>query len=307
MRYLKLLTGTILLAAVVFGQTDPGPRAGTAGAGGPITGLTSGERDFFPNLGTPTFAEVETVGNGLGPRFNLDSCGGCHAFPALGRSSPAMNPQVTRAAIMAPGNTVPSFLAVNGPIREVRFLKNPDGTPDGGVHDIFTIAGRHDKPTGCSIVQPDFAGAIAYNNAIFRIPTPTFGAGLIEAISDTTIRNNLASDSGGLKSRLGITGHVNTNGNDGTVARFGWKAQNKALLVFSGEAYNVEMGVTNENFPNEREEDSKCATNPTPESGSGFHVGSTAPSGHRSVHGVHEIPGLAEAGQLLRQCGTDIH
>jgi CxxC motif-containing protein (DUF1111 family) len=39
---------------------------------------------------------------------------------------------------------------------------------------------------------------------------------------------------------------VNRNGNDGTVTRFGWKAQNKSLVIFSGEAYNVELGITNE-------------------------------------------------------------
>src|SRR5213079_1864646 len=43
-----------------------------------------------------------------------------------------------------------------------------------------------------------------------------------------------------------------------TIARFGWKAQNKSLLVFSGEAYNVEMGITNEMFPTEREERAGC-------------------------------------------------
>ena len=41
-------------------------------------------------------------------------------------------------------------------------------------------------------------------------------------------------------------------GNDGTVARFGWKAQNKSLLLFSGEAYNVEMGITSELFQTDR-------------------------------------------------------
>jgi len=45
---------------------------------------------------------------------------------------------------------------------------------------------------------------------------------------------------------------TNRNGNDGTIARFGWKAQNKSLLLFSGEAYNVEQGVTNELFQTER-------------------------------------------------------
>jgi CxxC motif-containing protein (DUF1111 family) len=256
-------------------QVDPGIRGGAPGAGSPIAGLTAGELDFFTNHGVPQFTQIEGVPDGLGPRFNLDSCGGCHVQPAVGGSSPLHNnPQVVRASTMAPGNTVPPFLALNGPIREVRFVHNPDGTPDGGVHDIFTIAGRADKPAGCAITQPNFSNT---SNIIFRIPTPTFGTGLIEAITDSTIRRNLASDPLGAKALLGIRGHVNTNGNDGTVTRFGWKAQNKSLLIFSGEAYNVEMGVTNENFQNEREEDPKCVTNPTPESAEGFAVGSMSP------------------------------
>jgi CxxC motif-containing protein (DUF1111 family) len=259
----------------LLAQVDPGVRLGPSGAGTLIAGLSAGELSFFTNNGTVQFAQVEAVADGLGPRFNLDSCGGCHVQPALGGSSPAMNPQVSRAHTMAPGNTVPSFLSLHGPVREVRFVKNPDGSLDGGVHDLFTIAGRADKPVGCSISQPDFSDK---DNIIFRIPTPTFGGGLIEAVTDTTIRKNLASDPGGRKAFFGIKGHVNTNGNDGTVTRFGWKAQNKSLLIFSGEAYNVEMGVTNENFPNEREEDANCAKNGTPENHSGFNVGSTDPA-----------------------------
>jgi len=42
------------------------------------------------------------------------------------------------------------------------------------------------------------------------------------------------------------------------VTRFGWKAQNKSLLIFSGEAYNVEMGITNNNFQTERDETATC-------------------------------------------------
>src|SRR5262249_8345575 len=52
----------------------------------------------------------------------------------------------------------------------------------------------------------------------------------------------------------------------GTITRFGWKAQNKSLLIFSGEAYNVEMGVTNDAFPNEREANPNCQFNALPES-----------------------------------------
>ncbi len=67
------------------------------------------------------------------------------------------------------------------------------------------------------------------------------------------------------RSALGISGHFNYTGNDGTIARFGWKAQNKSLMMFAGEAYNVEMGITNELFPSEREYDSNCQYNTLPE------------------------------------------
>ena len=255
------------------GASDPGIRQGQPDAGRPFpNGLTPGDLAFFNNYGVVQFTKAEAVADGLGPRFNLDSCAGCHNFPSPGGSSPPNgNPQVGRASIMAPGNTVPSFLSGRGPVRVVRFVKNADGTPDGGVHDIFTIAGRSDKPAGCSIAQPDFSDL---DNMIFRIPTPVYGGGLIESITDTTIKNNLAANQA-LKTALGITGHVNTNGNDGTVTRFGWKAQNKSLFIFSGEAYNVEMGVTNEAFPNEREEDSKCATNQLSEDHTGFDTGAS--------------------------------
>jgi len=69
---------------------------------------------------------------------------------------------------------------------------------------------------------------------------------------------------------LGIHGHPNVSGNDGTITRFGWKAQNKSLLMFAGEAYNVEQGVTNELFANEREDTPACRLNPLPEDSENF-------------------------------------
>jgi CxxC motif-containing protein (DUF1111 family) len=165
---------------------------------------------------------------------------------------------------MGAKNTVPSFITANGPVREVRFVRNPDGTPDGGVHDLFVITGRSDAP-GCNITQPNFAAAVAANNAIFRIPTPTFGLGLVEAVPDSGLQSAFAAAAQQRRS-LGISGSFNHSGNDGTITRFGWKAQNKSLLIFAGEAYNVEQGVTNDAFPNERETDPNCQFNNLPES-----------------------------------------
>ena len=247
---------------------DPGVRGGVPGAGGPIPGLTGTESAFFTRS-RDTFQEVDGVAQGLGPRMNLDQCSGCHTQPAVGGTSPFVNPQVAFAHKDGGTDFVPSFIKANGPVREARFVRNPDGTADGGVHDLFTITGRTGA-TGCTLAQPDFATQLANNNVIFRIPTPVFGAGLIEQIPDSAILANMSSN-GSQKSALGIkgkanfdvpgrtiTGISNNNGNDGTIARFGWKAQNKSLLLFSGEAYNVEQGITNELFQTERDGTPSC-------------------------------------------------
>jgi CxxC motif-containing protein (DUF1111 family) len=251
-----------LAPAQTRGPTDPGVRGGAVGAGDPLTGLTAAERAFF-EAAKLVFAEVDAVPDGLGPRFNLDSCLGCHSQPSSGGSAPAVNPQV--AVAQRDKNTVPSFITADGPVREARFVRNPDGTPDGGVHGLFVITGRADA-AGCNIAQPNFAAELGRNNVVFRIPTPTFGLGLVESTPDAALAASLAAN-GAQKRALGISGRFNHNGNDGTIARFGWKAQNKSLLLFAGEAYNVEIGVTNDIFPNEREGNAACQFNHThPES-----------------------------------------
>lgn len=269
---------------------DPGPRAGFTPApnpypgfpdnpGNPIQGLTTtGQFPVFQN-GLSQFNETEPVslaggpGNGgLGPAFNSDSCGSCHSQPAAGGTSPRadvgpafkQNPQFTAGQVAGGTNTIPFFVTADGPVREARFKS------DGGVHDLFTIQGRTDVsnlPNNCTLAQPDFAAEAARGNLSFRIPTPVFGAGLIENIDEDTLMANLAASS---SVALGIHGTFNRSGNDGSITRFGWKAQNKSLLMFAGEAYNVEMGITNELFPNERGYPPNpipgtCLLNPTPE------------------------------------------
>lgn len=284
----KCLTLVVCLAlfapfriAKLFAQTDPGPRKDAAAAGGVFPGLSSAEQGMFTQ-GMQAFMEVDSVsgkmagetGTGLGPSFNGNSCAQCHAQPATGGSSPGLkspqtpipNPQVALATLDGASNHLPSFITPDGPVREARFVvtvTQQGAVPDGGVHGLFTIAGRGDA-TGCTLAQPDFARELGRNNVIFRIPTPVFGLGLVEATPDATLRANLAATAT-RRAQFGIRGSFNTSGNDGTITRFGWKAQNKSLLVFSGEAYNVEQGVSNEVFPSERSADPTCAFNPSPE------------------------------------------
>jgi len=276
---LVLCFATVLFtSANLAAQSDPGPRSGPPGAGSFFSTLNSNEQGFFLQA-VERFQEVDSVsgsiagedGSGLGPTFNGNSCAQCHAQPAVGGSSPGLtspqnpipNPQVALASLDGATNTVPSFITTHGPVREARFVKNSNGSADGGVHDLYTITGRSDA-VGCSLAQPNFASALANSNVIFRIPTPVFGLGLVEATPDATLQANLASTANA-RANLGIGGSFNTSGNDGTITRFGWKAQNKSLLMFAGEAYNVEQGVSNELFPNERSAVSGCVFNGSPE------------------------------------------
>src|SRR5207237_8099456 len=108
-----------------------------------------------------------------------------------------VNPQVALATTLGARNVVPSFLHLTGPVREVRFKYRPDGTRDGGVHALFVISGRKDKSgdaRGCSAIQEDFEQQLAQTNVSSRIPTPTFGGGLIEIIPDRLIVANQAAN-----------------------------------------------------------------------------------------------------------------
>src|SRR5260221_2421047 len=73
------------------GATDPGPRGGPLGAGGPLAGLSADEQNFFA-AARVRFQEKQSVSgsidhedsSGLGPTFNGNSFAACHVQHALG-------------------------------------------------------------------------------------------------------------------------------------------------------------------------------------------------------------------------------
>jgi CxxC motif-containing protein (DUF1111 family) len=310
------------------GVSDPGVRGGAPGAGGPLAGLGGLDLQLF-KAAAHRFNEIDSVsgvavsgindvtnsasqvsGAGLGPGFNGDDCAECHAQPAIGGTGPAKNPQIAVAQAHGATNTIPPFITANGPTREARFINLPNGSPDGSVHDLFTIAGRTDaKPpvqaTTCTLAQPNFPQQLAANNVIFRIPISLFGDGQIENVSDTNLMNDAAQfatpDAG-----VGIVpGVFNLSGNDGTIMRFGWKAQNKSLMIFAGEAYNVEQGVSNELFPNERLDNpadpaaSDCVFNPLPEDNLNETATSTSPTNFFASNFSSDIENFSQFMRLL--------
>jgi hypothetical protein len=301
----SIFASVFFIASLSFAQKDPGVRQGPASAGAPLNALTPVERSLFDEglqraiqleavcddcadltLGTftdPANADLVTQTNsaGLGVRFNGDQCLSCHNQPALGGSGGFMvpNPQDPPNRQRKPENpmfdliphrkgatnSVPSFIQQYGPIREVRFARKPNGTPDGGVHQLFTVVGRTDVfPAGqtntCSaaVLPPiDFEMQSKNGNTRFRIPLQLFGLGILDGIQDREIldRHNATA---AIRAELGIGGTPNRSGNDGTITRFGWKAQNKSISIFAAEAYNVEMGITNDLFPQATDETPEC-------------------------------------------------
>jgi CxxC motif-containing protein (DUF1111 family) len=304
--FLSFVQCTVLVATSSWSAlvgahpTDPGVRKASTDNGPPIPmqGLGADELSFFDD-GSTRFNTTEVVsgaipgqGNGLGARFNSSSCVSCHSQPYVGGSSPPQNPLMSIATADGATNEVPWFITAAGPIREARFVQS-NGARDGGVHNLFVISGRADAGSSCNIQQPAFTpagnpltGQGGNPNIVFRIPTPTLGAGLIEAIPDSAILANMANNTA-QNSQLGVRGHANAilggntnlSANDGTITRFGWKAQNKSLLMFAGEAYNVEMGISNQLFPQERDNTPGCQSyNITPNDTSNFVMSSSYPS-----------------------------
>jgi len=305
-----VLPFTMVVVGDAQSPTDPGPRPCTPTdcAGGFIGGLSVNQNDMSGHA-AGFFAEVNNVAGfdavkkvGLGARFDSNACSGCHAQPANGGSSlgptsqPAGNPNPGNPLfgvyqLQGAQNTMPFFETQDGPTLVARMPFQSDlVTPDGHVHQLFTITGRTDAGT-CNIQQPDFTTAFAEGNLIFRNTTPFFGGGLIEIIQDSVIIANMTANLAE-KVALGISGHPNLNSDDGSVNRFGWKAQKRSLILFAGEAYNVEEGIDNEFFPNKTDETPGC-TPPFP----------NGPPNGEGTHGVPDdradFASLPTAGYLM--------
>ena len=117
-----------------FAARDPGVRSGPASAGVMLPGLTPTQKEAF-GIGREAFLEVASVQGtipdteaGLGPRFNLDSCAGCHVHPDIGGTSPALNPQVEMAKKEGAKPDLNGIRMVHPTVESTRSLPSPGET-----------------------------------------------------------------------------------------------------------------------------------------------------------------------------------
>lgn len=205
----------LFVAALSLAETQPAP----APPGGPLSGVTPVEFEEF-RLGLADFLEVEATEEGLGPAFNGTSCAVCHNVPAIGGAGLIAELRAGRR------NTQGEFETL-------------DASGETLFH-LFSVPGH-----GCQPVVPAEATVFAR-----RVPIPLFGAGLIEAIPDETLRaleDPADRDRDGVSGRAALVTDVASG--ERRVGRFGWKAQHATLLTFGADAYRNEMGITNDVFP----------------------------------------------------------
>jgi CxxC motif-containing protein (DUF1111 family) len=218
---------SLLILILIFGAAVTSELRGqnSVGFGDPMPGLLPAEFERF-RMGLDDFLEVETPEEGLGPSFNAASCAVCHNVPVIGGTSLVSE---VRGAHRDPQGVSHQLTAADGTALETLF-------------HLFS------NPTHlCQPALPPEANVIAR-----RIPIPTFGAGLVEAIADETL---LALEDPDDRNGDGISGRaaivVDLGTGDRRVGRFGWKSQHATLRPFSADAYRNEMGITNELFRDE--------------------------------------------------------
>jgi len=218
-------TAVFLMFAQWWINSQPLSAADSENLTNPLPGLTKEQVSDF-SAGLIGFAEVETTEEGLGPVFNGKSCAECHAVPSVGGSEPNV-----------------------GVARETRIGRVFNGVFDPLDGSVSVNRGggllqqRAINLPGCRLkgeVVPPEATIVSLRNS-----TPLFGAGLIEAIPDATILENMSRNGG----RPNYVFNPDTGKTE--LGRFGWKAQVATLHQFAGDAYLNELGVTSPSFPHE--------------------------------------------------------
>lgn len=175
--------------------------------GEPMPRATAEQRDTFAR-GKQVVQRRFTPETGLGPTFNLVSCGGCHERPVTGGSA--------------------------GHYRD--FLLVASVQPDGSYVPVGKNGVQTQYQTGATPLSPSDARA---NLAATRHPIPFFGTGLLAEIADDEILRRADPDD---RDGDGISGRANYD--RGFVGRFGRKAQTVSIEGFiRGPLFN-HLGIT---------------------------------------------------------------
>lgn len=179
------------------------------------------------------FGEAESIIDGLGPTFNDTGCGVCHSIPVMGGSGDQIERRFGRVT--------------DG----VFFGFDSDEENEGGTLRQLASNGTFTNGDVTCTIPVEVEPASANVRNVGRRTQPLFGLGLVDALPDSVFDQNAARQPAsirGIAQRVAVTlpdprDPAQSIGSL-RVGRFGWKGLIPTLLVFSGDAYDNEMGIT---------------------------------------------------------------
>lgn len=186
--------------------------------GQPVAGLTAVEADLFLR-GLDAFAAPLSAADGAGPIFNEVTCAGCHNVPAIGGFGTR---RVTRFGIAA--------------------------TPTMPFQGLPQLGGTLLQDQSFDINCRETVPASADHTAMRGTPI-LFGAGLVEAIPDSTLIARAQNQPAGLVGRVHMVQPIEDPMGPMRVGRYGWKGGVSTVHSFSLDAGLNEMGLTSQFLP----------------------------------------------------------
>ncbi len=204
-QFLHSLGGSAQATEGLIPPGTPIPEVGSTG--GPTRQLFDDEPELWL-AGRSFFDRDQFLEDGLGPRFNGDSCRACHFDPTPGGAGPSGVDAMRHGSIDDEGN----------------FVYPEEGT---GLAKLAVVGHQ----------RPEVSEAMLFE--VRQTPT-VFGVGPLNSVPpESIIENADPEDING----DGVRGVANILP-DGRVGRFGWKAQVPSLKEFSRDAVSVELGLT---------------------------------------------------------------
>ncbi|EGA66315.1 putative thiol oxidoreductase [Vibrio brasiliensis LMG 20546] len=224
---------------------------------------------FFRNPWVQAPASTDAR-DGLGPLFNTNGCQNCHIKDGRGHppeaddlhavsmlvrlSIPAMTPEQKKAYIKDGVIPEPTY---GGQLQDFALQDQvAEGKIEITYHEIpVTFADGTQvslRKPNLSITQLGYGEMHPQTQMSARVAPPMIGLGLLESIPDQTLKAWADEQD---KNGDGISGKINlvwdVRSNDFAIGRFGWKAGQPNLMQQNAAAFNGDVGLTSNLFPNE--------------------------------------------------------
>lgn len=231
---------------------------------------------FFRNPWVQAPASTDAR-DGLGPLFNTNGCQNCHIKDGRGHppeendlhavsmlvrlSIPAMTAEQKKAYIKDGVIPEPTY---GGQLQDfAQQDQKPEGTINIRYEDVpvkfadgTTVTLR--KPI-LTITDLGYGDMHPDTQMSARVAPPMIGLGLLESIPDETLlkwSDEHDKDGDGISGKTNLVWDVQAN--DFAIGRFGWKAGQPNLMQQNAAAFNGDVGLTSNLFPNEN-----CTSNQT--------------------------------------------